>query len=348
MRRLAFLAVLGLSVLASANEKGEALLKQIDAVKMPTWVQDKENDKTFMDKYMKEIAVARKQKNDLILNLYKEDPSNPRTLPLMRERWISFEAGNIGDGKAYAQRVSADIDKVLADKPTPAIQELGESMKIMVQIDNQWNWNGALSAIEGFIKKYPKSAEGPGLLLSASYSAPAESRRPYYQKLVEAFPDSKYAAMAKGALRQYDAIGRPFELKFKDAISGKPFDMADQKGKVVVVDFWATWCGPCVAKMPEVKKVLQTYGPKGLEVVGVSLDQPEKEGGLKKLKEFVAKNQYPWPQYYQGNGWDSEFSSSWGIMSIPNVFVIDRKGNLREIGVSDLEATVKKLLAEQP
>ena len=115
----------------------------------------------------------------------------------------------------------------------------------------------------------------------------------------------------------------------------------------VIVDFWATWCGPCVAKMPEVKKILEKYKGEGLEVVGISLDQPEKDGGLTKLKEFVAKNGYPWPQFYQGNGWDSEFSTSWGIMSIPNVFIIDRKGNLREVGVGSLEESVTKLLAEK-
>jgi len=84
-----------------------------------------------------------------------------------------------------------------------------------------------------------------------------------------------------------------------------------------------------------------------LEVVGISLDQPEDKGGLKALKAYVAQKGYPWPQYYQGKGWESEFSSSWGIMSIPNVFIIDRKGNLREVGVRNLEESVKKLLAEK-
>ena len=68
----------------------------------------------------------------------------------------------------------------------------------------------------------------------------------------------------------------------------------------MVVDFWATWCGPCVAEMPAMKKLYAEYKDKGVEFIGVSLDH--KEGGLGQLKAFVAKEGIPWPQYYQGDG----------------------------------------------
>jgi hypothetical protein len=80
--------------------------------------------------------------------------------------------------------------------------------------------------------------------------------------------------------------------------------------------------------MPTMKKLYAEYKDKGVEFIGVSLDQPEDKGGLTKLKEFCAKNEIAWPQYYQGNFWDSAFSKGWGVNSIPCVFVVDAEGNL--------------------
>jgi thiol-disulfide isomerase/thioredoxin len=102
----------------------------------------------------------------------------------------------------------------------------------------------------------------------------------------------------------------------------------DLRGKIVVIDFWATWCGPCRAQMPRNKQLYAKYKPRGVEFLGVSLDPPEAEGGLKALKDYVAENHVPWPQFYQGRGVDSEFSSRWGVDAIPTMFVVGRDGKL--------------------
>ena len=104
--------------------------------------------------------------------------------------------------------------------------------------------------------------------------------------------------------------------------------MKSLKGKVVVIDFWATWCGPCVAEMPKMKELYAKYHDQGVEFIGVSLDQPKEEGGLDSLKKFVKENEIAWPQYYQGNFWESEFSKSWGVNAIPCVFIVDADGKL--------------------
>ena len=96
------------------------------------------------------------------------------------------------------------------------------------------------------------------------------------------------------------------------------------------------------------KELYAKYKPQGVEFIGVSLDQPESEGGLKQLKEFVAKNQIGWPQYYQGKGWASEFSSSWGVNSIPCVFVVDSNGNLASTSArGKLEQLIPELIAKR-
>jgi thiol-disulfide isomerase/thioredoxin len=153
----------------------------------------------------------------------------------------------------------------------------------------------------------------------------------------------------KAQLARAKKVGQPFELTFDDAATGKPIDLQkDFKGKVVVVDFWATWCGPCVAEMPNMKKLYAEFHEKGVEFIGVSLDAPEANQGKEKLLAFVRKNDVPWPQYYQGNGWESTFSKGWGIDSIPQMFVIDANGKLANIEArGKLEKLLPDLLAKR-
>ncbi|SKA79673.1 Serine/threonine protein kinase [Prosthecobacter debontii] len=92
------------------------------------------------------------------------------------------------------------------------------------------------------------------------------------------------------------------------------------KGKVVLLDFWATWCGPCVAELPNLVALHEKFGNQGLEIVGISLDEKE---SVNKLPPFIRERKIPWPQICDGQGIRSTLCRSYGIRGIPAYFLID-------------------------
>ena len=137
------------------------------------------------------------------------------------------------------------------------------------------------------------------------------------------------------------ATGKPVEIKFQ-AVDGRHVDLTKMQGKVVLVDFWATWCGPCVEELPHVKAAYEKYHAKGFEIVGISLDQD-----LARLQEFTKAQGMPWPQYFDGKGWGNIISSKYGIRGIPTMWLVGKDGNLADTNArQDLEGKIAKLLAK--
>ncbi|MHC4152226.1 MAG: TlpA family protein disulfide reductase [Planctomycetota bacterium] len=119
-------------------------------------------------------------------------------------------------------------------------------------------------------------------------------------------------------------VGQLFpELKFED-LDGKTIDINNYLGKVVLIDFWATWCGPCIYEMPSVIALYNKYHDKGFEIIGISLDKD-----LVKFENYLSQNRITWPQYYDGKGWDNKISSRFGVMGIPATVLIDKNGIVR-------------------
>jgi thiol-disulfide isomerase/thioredoxin len=152
--------------------------------------------------------------------------------------------------------------------------------------------------------------------------------------------------MADAEKAQAEAVGKTFAIQGRTSTDGK-FDTASLKGKVVLIDFWATWCGPCRAELPHVKETYQKYHGKGFEIVGVSCDMSD-EG----LNDFTKDNEMPWVQLREKSQDSAEtewhpLAKQYGVLGIPTMFLVDKKGVLRYVDAREnLESKVQKLLAE--
>lgn len=200
-------------------------------------------------------------------------------------------------------------------------------------------------SIKGFVNENIGNALGVVTFASNYYLYNLDEMKEVYAKVSDAhktLPSMERIAKSIEA-QEKTAVGKSFIDVKGLSPEGVEVSLSDYvgKGKVVLIDFWASWCPPCVADMPHLVEAYAKYKNKGFEIVGVSLDSKNDD-----WKAGITKLNITWPQVSDLKGWDSELSKPYAVSSIPHTILIDKDGTIleKQIHGKDLDAKLAELL----
>lgn len=324
------------------------ILARVKAIGEPAFDPARKDEPVYVANYKRQQHILYREKAGLLLDLCRMYPEDERVPRWMNRRWelLRWNQNPID----VAEEVLADIASTTANVKNKQVLTHAAYWRAYFQAHTRrGNARGMLESIEPFLAGYPEDQRGAELIALVAFDDSADSKIKIamHRRLADRFPDTHDGTYAPGRIRCLQSLGQPFALSFDDVVTGRRISMADLRGKVVVIDFWSTTCVPCLAEMPHLKVLYAKYHERGLEFIGVCLDESEDMGGLTALRRYIKKQEIPWPQFYQGDGYDSAFSKSWGIGSAPSMFVLDRRGRLRSVdAVGKLDELIPALLAE--
>ena len=270
---------------------------------------------------------------------------------------IGLAANDAGDS---VENALAEVNRLRGDK-----------RPIVVEVANQF-WIAARSLnikvlsvaerkqlTEEALQRVADSESSPEAIGDATFLADqfakvneSESAASIYDRLADSLASSTndqktraIAAKLRSRAARLRIPGSRLELDGK-LLSGDDFDWESYRGKVVLVDFWATWCGPCLGELPNVRANYNKYHERGFDVVGISLDNDRRA-----LEKLVQKEAFPWKQLFDdspgmGTGWQHPIAVRYGVTSIPAAFLVDKEGKVvsTEARGQELDRLLKQLL----
>ncbi|MCY2992567.1 MAG: redoxin family protein, partial [Planctomycetota bacterium] len=198
--------------------------------------------------------------------------------------------------------------------------------------------------VRKFVDDFPRAEDTAEAMLqlavSHEFAGKADDAVTWYSKIAAQFPSADVAKKAAGAKRRLESVGKPIELE-GPTLDGTTLSLNAYRGRVVLIQYWATWCEPCKLDMTVVKQLQAKYAKQGFAVIGVDLD-----GDRALADNYVRTNPVPWKQIYEPGGLDSRLAQELGIITLPTMILVDREGKVlnRNIHAGELDDELGKRL----
>lgn len=280
--------------------------------------------------------------------------------PAKRETW-SRRLDELGREFAAATDVSP-ATRYRSDI-APWFDRMFELMKKGLAEDSP-EWADFRTGLDRLAAKYPDLAQTTELVkhyTAARFPAGKDTpvRRAELESLAES-PNRFVQAAAREQIHFLDLAREPLDIAFT-AADGRAVDLRKLRGKVILIDFWATWCVPCIEEIPNVQKAYERFHDQGFEVIGISLEnahlapkdgvaqtEEKLDAARRHMLAFTKEKGMPWPQYFDGKWWKNDIARRYAVTAIPAMFLLDKSGRLVSTDARGprLEQEVRRLLKE--
>lgn len=253
----------------------------------------------------------------LSLQQGEEGPANPETERTLQGIAAAPDATAPVRKKARQALLGIHVGRVEEDGPTPGLD----------------------AEMASYEKDYPDDPDGAQFVTLRMHflgpNPPPDEVMPLLTRLAHS-PNTATAGTAQAML---DVRTKPSDLKFT-AADGREVDLAKLRGKVVLLDFWATWCVPCMQEVPVLVAAYKKYHDRGFEIVGISMDEDKSA-----LEKVTGAKGMTWPQYFDGKGQENAVARRYGIDGIPVMWLLGPDGKVANFSPrEDLENSIEKLL----
>lgn len=238
-------------------------------------------------------------------------------------------------------------NRYLKDQPDGPVRALAQIIAIMARAE-AGKFPDALEGFKELMSGLGSSDQeefavsfAETLATSAVTSGAINAARQTHEILAETFPDSpEVRQRVEAELNRLGLVGKPIAGVEAQDLDGKTFRLSSLRGKYVLVDFWATWCGPCLVELPRIQEAYRKHRDAGFEVVSVSLDETRSA-----VVDFVKVRQLPWVQLHNGTA-GADLVEAFGVTSIPASYLIDPDGTIVRLDLrgAKLDAALAELI----